>query len=189
MLTITVLVGGVPTAVGTVPPRCADAPLCREPPRPAVAEERTPGTSGGPATPGTRLLNRLSPERRGEILALSMEDHYVRVFTDAGESLVLLRLSDAMAEVQDVPGLQIHRSHWVASSAVDRTERWRDGRLRVHLVNGLTLPVSRTFARAVREAGLGKGGSILTLKSIGVYVPVLSPVALHTKAGSHAHSR
>ena len=32
-----------------------------------------------------------------------------------------------------------------------------DGGLRVHLVNGLTLPVSRTFARAVREAGLGKG--------------------------------
>ena len=45
-----------------------------------------------------------------------MEDHYVRVFTDAGESLILLRLSDAMAEVRDVPGLQIHRSHWVAAT-------------------------------------------------------------------------
>ena len=86
-----------------------------------------------------------------------MEDHYVRIFTGAGESLVLLRLSDAMAEVQDVPGLQIHRSHWVASSAVDRVERLAEGRLRVHLVNKLPPPVSRTFARAVREAGLGKG--------------------------------
>jgi DNA-binding LytR/AlgR family response regulator len=70
--------------------------------------------------------------------------------------LILLRLSDAMAEVRDVRGLQIHRSHWVATHAVDRIERLSDGRLRVHLVNGLTLPVSRTFVRAVREAGLGK---------------------------------
>jgi hypothetical protein len=33
-------------------------------------------------------------------------------------------------------------------------ERLSDGRLRLHLVNGLTLPVSRTYASAVREAGL-----------------------------------
>ena len=45
----------------------------------------------------------------------------------------------------------------VLNGWVNRTERLSDGRLRVHLVNGLTLPVSRTFARAVREAGLGKG--------------------------------
>lgn len=156
VLTLTVVVGGVPTAWelyrhGVLTPRLP------EPPRQAEADERTPGTPGAPAAPGARLLNRLSPERRGEILALSMEDHYVRVFTGTGESLVLLRLSDAMAEVQGVPGLQIHRSHWVASSAVDRVERLAEGRLRVHLVNGLALPVSRTFARAVREAGLGKG--------------------------------
>lgn len=83
-----------------------------------------------------------------------MEDHYVRVFTDAGESLVLLRLSDAIAEVQEVPGLQIHRSHWIARAAVARMERLPDGRLRLHLVNGSVLPVSRTFAKQVREAGL-----------------------------------
>jgi hypothetical protein len=152
VLTITIVVGGLPTlwelyrhGVLTPPPP--------QPPLPAAMEERTPGTS---EPPGNRLLNRLALERRGGILALSMEDHYVRVFTNAGESLILLRLSDAMAEVRDVPGLQIHRSHWVAANAVDRTERLSDGRLRVHLVNGLTLPVSRTFARAVREAGLGK---------------------------------
>lgn len=150
VLTLTVLVGGIPTA-WELHRHGVLAPHVPEPPRQAEADERTSGT------PGARLLNRLSLERRGEILALSMEDHYVRVFTSAGESLILLRLSDAMAEVQDMPGLQIHRSHWVASGAVDRVERLAEGRLRVHLVNGLALPVSRTFARAVREAGLGKG--------------------------------
>jgi hypothetical protein len=155
VLTITIVVGGVPTLWelyrhGVLTP----LPPPPQPTLPAASNERTPGTS---EPPGNRLLNRLALERRGEILALSMEDHYVRVFTDAGESLILLRLSDAMAEVRDVQGLQIHRSHWVAARAVDGTERLSDGRLRVHLVNGLTLPVSRTFARAVREAGLGKG--------------------------------
>jgi len=153
VLTITILVGGIPTLWELY----RHGLLTPFPPQstfPAAPAERTPSNSE-PA--GNRLLSRLALERRGEILALSMEDHYVRVFTDAGESLILLRLSDAMAEVQDVPGLQIHRSHWVATRAVNRTERLTDGRIRLHLINGLTLPVSRTFARAVREAGLGKG--------------------------------
>ena len=72
---------------------------------------------------------------------------------------------------------------------MDRTERLSDGRLRVHLVNGLTLPVSRTFARAVREAGLGKGDRFLTAKSIVVYVPVLSLVTLHTKCWKQCSRR
>jgi hypothetical protein len=152
VLTITIVVGGLPT-LWELYRHGVLTPLPPQSTLPAATEERTPGTS---EPPGNRLLNRLALERRGGILALSMEDHYVRIFTDAGESLILLRLSDAMAEVRDVRGLQIHRSHWVAAHAVDRTERLSDGRLRVHLVNGLTLPVSRTFARAVREAGLGK---------------------------------
>jgi hypothetical protein len=153
VLTITILVGGVPTLwelyrYGVLTPRQP------EPAIPPASAERTPTAS---EPPGSRLLNRLPTERRGRILALSMEDHYVRVFTDAGDTLILLRLSDAMAEVQDVSGLQIHRSHWVALAAVDRAERLPDGRIRLHLVNGLALPVSRTFARAVREAGFGNG--------------------------------
>ena len=68
MLTLTVVVGGVPTAWerychGVLTPRLP------EPPRQAIADERTSGTPGAPATLGARLLNRLSPERRGEILA------------------------------------------------------------------------------------------------------------------------
>jgi hypothetical protein len=153
VLTITVLVGGVPTLWELHRHGLLTLPQ-PEPAVPSASPERTPATS---EPPGSRLLNRLPAKRRGAILALSMEDHYVRVFTDAGDSLVLLRLSDAMAEVRDVAGLQIHRSHWVASDAVSRTERLPDGRIRLHLVNGLILPVSRSFARAVRDTGLGNG--------------------------------
>jgi hypothetical protein len=126
-----------------------------EPPEPS-SDSASPETrmTAAPLPAGPRLLNRLPVAKRGAILALSMEDHYVRVFTAAGESLVLLRLSDAIAEVQEVSGFQIHRSHWVARAAVARMERLPDGRLRLYLMNGSVLPVSRTFAKQVREVGL-----------------------------------
>jgi DNA-binding LytR/AlgR family response regulator len=81
-----------------------------------------------------------------------MQDHYVEIVTEAGAHLVLLRLSDAMAEAAPTPGLQVHRSHWVAERAVAGAKR-EDGRLRLVLVDGTEIPVSRGRARAVREAG------------------------------------
>ena len=82
-----------------------------------------------------------------------VEDHYVDIVTDKGKTLVLMRLADAMREAAAIPGLQIHRSHWVARDAVVRTQR-ADGKLSLELSNGLRLPVSRGFLPAVKEAGL-----------------------------------
>lgn len=146
VLSITVMVGGLPIfwelyRHGLLAPVQAA-------PTPVPAPAPIP-----PAPERARLLDRLPEPRRGALLALSMEDHYVRVFTDAGDCLLLLRLSDAMVEAGGTPGLRIHRSHWIATAAVTRLERLPDGRLRVHLVNGLVLPVSRSHAKAVREAG------------------------------------
>ena len=47
-----------------------------------------------------------------------MEDHYVRVHTTQGSALVLMSLSQAMAGLQDIEGVQTHRSWWVARSAI-----------------------------------------------------------------------
>ncbi len=88
-------------------------------------------------------------------LALEAQDHYVRVHEMHGSKLVLKRLSDAVAEVSDVEGLQIHRGWWVASAAVAGTfvengKRW------VQLANGLKVPVSRTRTRTVLSQGWPK---------------------------------
>ncbi len=99
------------------------------------------------------LLARLPLHLRGALSHLSMQDHYVEVHTDRGMHLVLMRLGDAIAETRGVPGLQIHRSHWVATDAVARTAR-RNDRLHLVLKNGTELPVSRNYLQAVREAGL-----------------------------------
>jgi hypothetical protein len=98
------------------------------------------------------LIAALPPQRRGTLLALEAEDHYLRVHTDRGNALIHKRLSDALTEVQAIDGLRVHRSWWVAKAAIERVERHGD-RLSLHLTNRLVVPVSRTYALAVREAG------------------------------------
>lgn len=142
--TITVLVAAVPVLlelrerglIGVVP----------SPPSPVPAAPS--GPAGEP-----RLFARI-PSRLGrDLLALAMEDHYVRVHTALGSDLILMRLRDAVAELDGVPGLQVHRSHWVAAHAVAAVERRPDGKMTLVLVNGLRVPVSRSYAAGVRAAG------------------------------------
>lgn len=108
-----------------------------------------PLTAGAPA-----ILDRVPPPKRGRLLALSVDDHYVEVLTERGRTLVLLRLSDAMRETAPVPGLQVHRSHWIARDAVAQVLR-SGGKTSIELVDGTRIPVSRGFQADVREAGLG----------------------------------
>ena len=48
--------------------------------------------------------------------------------------------------------MQVHRSHWVARAAVTRTVR-RSGRVILELVNGVDVPVSRSFVPVLKERG------------------------------------
>lgn len=99
------------------------------------------------------LVAALPPERRGALLALEAEDHYLRVHTDRGNALIHKRFSDALGRVAAIEGLRVHRSWWVARAAVEQVTRDGD-RLALHLRGGLVVPVSRTYALAVRDAGL-----------------------------------
>ncbi len=99
------------------------------------------------------LLERLPLEKRGPLVGLSAEDHYVRVVTRKGTELVLMRLSDAMREVGTTRGLQIHRSHWIALDQIRRITRNGD-RGEAVLSDGSIRPISRGYMSAVRAAGL-----------------------------------
>jgi len=96
------------------------------------------------------LLRRLRPENRGPILHMTVADHYTEVTTSRGRELILLRFSDALEEIGDTPGLQVHRSHFVADAHVARLVR-ADGRLTVVLKDGAEIPVSRSRLEAVRS--------------------------------------
>ncbi|QMU59727.1 MAG: hypothetical protein GKR98_17005 [Boseongicola sp.] len=115
----------------------------------AMTWAQAPSDPAGPAP----ILQRLDLEKRGPLLSLTQRDHYVEVTTTAGESLILMRLSDAIAETTGTDGMQIHRSHWIATHAV--TVARRDGaRAVVTLQDGRELPVSRTYLKDLTAAGL-----------------------------------
>ena len=104
-----------------------------------------------PARPA-RFLDRLPLRLKGAtIRAVQAEDHYLRIHTDRGSDLILMRLSDAVEELEGLEGAQTHRSWWVAREAVRGVERG-DGRAVLTLEGGLRAPVSRRYARALREA-------------------------------------
>ncbi len=100
-----------------------------------------------------RFHERLPLKLRGaEIYAVEAEDHYLRVHTDRGSDLILMRLGDAVGELDGLEGAQTHRSWWVAKAAVTGAERG-DGRAVFTLKGGLKAPVSRTYARVLRREG------------------------------------
>jgi hypothetical protein len=114
-------------------------------------EQKTVTTGAGEGPP--RFLERLPPRLRGAVIhAVQAEDHYLRIHTDRGSDLILMRLSDAVAELEGLEGARTHRSWWVARDAVQDVKRG-DGRATLTLDGGLTVPVSRRHARALREAG------------------------------------
>ncbi len=101
-----------------------------------------------------RFMERLPVKYRGAALyAVSSEDHYLRVHTDRGEEMILMRLADAVRELAGAGGLQTHRSWWVALDGVSDSRK-DGGKLVLELKSGGEAPVSRTFQSAVKEAGL-----------------------------------
>jgi DNA-binding LytR/AlgR family response regulator len=111
-------------------------------------------THAAPAgAPAPRFLDRLPPRLRdAELHAVEAEDHYLRLHTSRGQDLILMRLSDAVAELEGIEGAQTHRSWWVAKAAVEAARRG-DGRATLQVKGGVEAPVSRAYAKALREAG------------------------------------
>ncbi|WP_454701062.1 LytTR family DNA-binding domain-containing protein [Agrobacterium burrii] len=105
--------------------------------------------AGRKETNTATLLERLPPQKRGELLRLSVEDHYTEVVTTRGRQLVLLRFADAMKEIGNTQGLQVHRSHWIADADV-ASLRKHAGRLHLITGDGTEIPVSRSYNAAVQ---------------------------------------
>lgn len=117
----------------------------------SVAKDAEALLNSTPTPP--RFLERLPLKLRGaEIWAVEAEDHYLRLHTSKGQDLILMRLSDAIEELAGLEGEQVHRSWWVARDGVTDIERG-DGRAILTLKNGEKAPVSRTYAKIIREKG------------------------------------
>lgn len=100
-----------------------------------------------------RLLDRLPDDLRGDLLRISVRDHYVDVTTTQGNHALLMRFSDAISETEGADGLQVHRSHWVARGAIRRVTPGR-GKAVLHLSDGSDVPVSKPYVPALQAQGL-----------------------------------
>jgi hypothetical protein len=102
--------------------------------------------------PPPRFLARLPAKLAGaDLWAIEAEDHYLRLHTSRGDDLILMRLADALVELEGIEGARTHRSWWVARNAVVSAER-AEGRATLTLAGGLKAPVSRAYVKPLREA-------------------------------------
>lgn len=107
---------------------------------------------GAPAAQ-VRFLERLPAKLKGAVIyAVQSEDHYLRLHTSKGSDLILMRLADAVVELEGLEGAQVHRSWWVAREAIEGVRRDGD-RMWLTLKGGAEAPVSRPNVRPLREAG------------------------------------
>ncbi|VXC85442.1 Histidine kinase [Oceanicaulis sp. 350] len=118
--------------------------------RPANA---VPEPSGEAAEPDLLAQHLPAQLRSADIVALQAEDHYVRIHTNAGSHLLLMRFADAIALAETTrPGHRLHRSWWAAADAISAIAYSR-GSGQAELKGGITAPVSRSSYPALREAG------------------------------------
>lgn len=126
-------------------------------PQPAPEPAPAPNSAEAPATDRSALPPLLAEKlphrlRAGRLIAIEAEDHYLRVHTDLGSDLVLMRMADACALLDPARGARVHRSWWVAREAV-RQVRQQSGRMELELPGGVIAPVSRAMQPVLRREG------------------------------------
>ena len=106
-------------------------------------------TGWGAHVPGfiDRLPAALKP---AELLAIKAEQHYIRVYSPAKEYMILYRFSDAVRELDDTLGSQVHRSYWVNTNAIQSVHaKAKDFHVRIG--DATDIPVSTPYQGMIRE--------------------------------------
>lgn len=122
-------------ALPYAPPRDAAvaAPTPAPEPEPGLAKPEAPG-----------LLLASQPQVEGDLLAAEAQEHYVKLKATVQGGMALYRFGDAVRDLARYPGMQVHRSHWVADPAVAAVIGKR-GSMKLELSTGEIVPVSRRY--------------------------------------------
>jgi hypothetical protein len=100
-----------------------------------------------------QFMQLLPIDKRGQLICLEMSDHYLKVHTDRGHHMLLMRLKDALLKLDGFAGMQTHRSWWVATEAIVSVNK-DNRKMSLTLANGIEVPVSRTFVDAVKAVNI-----------------------------------
>ncbi|MFN3261756.1 MAG: LytTR family DNA-binding domain-containing protein [Pikeienuella sp.] len=120
------------------------------PPREAAAAAAPPSAASAEPEPDRArlevpgLLLASQPPVEGDLLAAEAQEHYVKLKATGQGGMALYRFGDAVRDLARYPGMQIHRSHWVADPAVAAVIGKR-GSMKLELSTGEVIPVSRRY--------------------------------------------
>ncbi len=103
--------------------------------------------------PGQLFLKRIPHKLGNELICFTMEDHYLHVYTTKGDHMMLLRMKDALMELKDYPGFQVHRSWWVATDAIVEVHK-QPRKAVLTLKNDLQVPVSQKYLSQLKKHAL-----------------------------------
>jgi hypothetical protein len=124
----------------------------REPQHATAIDQSQRGETGAGADDRAReLLQRLTRfSSIDQVTAIKAEEHYVRVFGDGVEEMILYRFGRVLVDLEKEDGFRVHRSHWVRRGAI--AEKRTDGsRVTLILKDGAAIPVSRRYHELVEQ--------------------------------------
>ncbi|MFT6102540.1 MAG: hypothetical protein ACJA0C_000133 [Candidatus Endobugula sp.] len=96
------------------------------------------------------FMNKLSDSMATKPLLLQAQEHYLRVTTEFGSELILYKFGQAVREIPESFGVQVHRSFWIAKQNITG---WcaTEGGIKVSVHHGAPVPVSRRFEQMVKQ--------------------------------------
>jgi len=99
---------------------------------------------------GTGGLDSILPlHLQGKLASVSARDHYVEIVTEKGVHLHRMAFGEAIDMLDEVKGMLVHRSHWVACNAMLSLDK-SAGKFRLTLRDGGQLPVAKSKVEQVR---------------------------------------
>lgn len=90
-----------------------------------------------------------------DVVAARAEDHYARVYTTAGDALILSKFSDVVAALAPLGGLRVHRSWWARTDAMNTVAQSGQS-LILTMTTDLEAPVSQACRSVVRLSQLAR---------------------------------
>lgn len=102
---------------------------------------------------GQAFINRIPTKLGTSLICLVMEDHYMIVYTEKGNHMLLMRMKDALIELKGFHGMQVHRSNWIAIDKVKSVNKTSRKTVLV-MTNGIEISVSKKYLATIKEAGL-----------------------------------
>ncbi len=117
-----------------------------------VVEPAAAGTEERGKTQAPILKRLPGALQSARLFALKSEGHYVQVYTDLGNHMLLMRFGDAVDATADIEGMQVHRSWWIARDALSSIDR-AEGKWEATIGESLKVPVSRTYRAELRSKG------------------------------------